>query len=225
MIHILKRTFTFLESHFFFYEIHILVRHLPRWGKNSHIESLIFHKIHICKISFLTEFTFQKSHFSQNSHFWNLKINGISGQKVGFCPSVCLLNKIILIFFNLYPYRKKKKKKKQPVVFLPKPKGGKDCDPSNRMSSFGYLAFVLSLINAAVNAANNINNNQVHCVWKFRQNSDFCRSEPTLILKPWMMLFHTLKILINSCRFFLYCTIAELRSIFKGQKIIFSRFR
>ena len=57
--------------------------------------------------------------------------------------------------------RKKKKKKKQPVVCLPKPKGGKDCDPSNRMSSFGYLSFVLSLINAAVNAANNINNNQV----------------------------------------------------------------
>ena len=51
-------------------------------------------------------------------------------------------------------------RKKKPVVFLPNSPGGKDCEPSNRMSSFGYLAFVLSLINGVVNAANNVNNNQ-----------------------------------------------------------------
>lgn len=56
----------------------------------------------------------------------------------------------------------KKGKKKKPVVFLPNSPAGKDCEPSNRMSSFGYLAFVLSLINAVVNAANNVNNNQVN---------------------------------------------------------------
>ena len=44
------------------------------------------------------------------------------------------------------------------------------------------------------------------------------RYKPTLILKPLMMLFRSLKILINSCRFFLCCTITELRRIFKGQK-------
>lgn len=53
-----------------------------------------------------------------------------------------------------------KKKKKKPVVFLPNSPQGKDCEPSNRMSSFGYLSFMLSLINAVVNAANNVNNNQ-----------------------------------------------------------------
>ena len=55
-------------------------------------------------------------------------------------------------------------RKKQPVVFLPNSNDGKNCSPSGQMSSFGYLAFVLSLINAVVNAANNVNNNQVRTV-------------------------------------------------------------
>ena len=50
------------------------------------------------------------------------------------------------------------------------------------------------------------------------------RYESTLTLKPLPMIFRSLKILINSCRFFLYCTIAELRRIFKGQKSICQGF-
>ena len=61
----------------------------------------------------------------------------------------------LLGFYLFFSFRKKK-----PVVFLPNSPGGKDCEPSSRMSSFGYLAFVLSLINSVVNAANNVNANQ-----------------------------------------------------------------
>ena len=42
------------------------------------------------------------------------------------------------------------------------------------------------------------------------------RYESTLILKPLLMLFRSLKILINSCRFFFFCKIPELRRVFKG---------
>ena len=35
----------------------------------------------------------------------------------------------------------------------------KACRPSGQMSSMGYLAFAVSVINSVVNAANNINNN------------------------------------------------------------------
>ena len=49
---------------------------------------------------------------------------------------------------------------KQPVIFLPNP-ASKPCVPGPpKMSSFGYLAFVLSIVNAAVNTANNVNTNQ-----------------------------------------------------------------
>ena len=43
-----------------------------------------------------------------------------------------------------------------PVVFLPE-ESDLECLPSNRMSSFGFLAFVVQSINAVVNVANNIN--------------------------------------------------------------------
>ena len=43
-----------------------------------------------------------------------------------------------------------------PVVFLPE-ESQTECLPSNRMSSFGFLAFVVQSINAVVNVANNIN--------------------------------------------------------------------
>ena len=56
------------------------------------------------------------------------------------------------------------------------------------------------------------------------ENSYFCWYEATLILKPLPMLFCSLKILINSCRFFLCCKIGELRRIFKGQKSIWQGF-
>ena len=47
--------------------------------KNSHFGNLIFHKIHNFKHSFFTRFTVSKSHFSQNSHFSNIKILVIYG--------------------------------------------------------------------------------------------------------------------------------------------------
>ena len=43
-----------------------------------------------------------------------------------------------------------------PVVFIPE-ESETECLPSNRMSSFGFLAFVVQSINAVVNVANNIN--------------------------------------------------------------------
>ena len=46
-----------------------------------------------------------------------------------------------------------------------------------------------------------------------------------MILKPLLMLFGFWKILINSCRFFLYCKIAELRRVFEGQKSICQGFK
>ena len=52
------------------------------------------------------------------------------------------------------------RKEQQPVIFLPDESTPK-CDvPSTKMSAFGYLAFVVSVINSVANAANNINNNQ-----------------------------------------------------------------
>ena len=45
-----------------------------------------------------------------------------------------------------------------PVVFLPE-QSETVCVAENRMSSFGFLAFVVQSINAVVNVANNINNN------------------------------------------------------------------
>ena len=51
-------------------------------------------------------------------------------------------------------------RKKQPVIFLPDESTPKCKTPSSKMSAFGYLAFVVSVINAVANAAKNINNNQ-----------------------------------------------------------------
>ena len=45
-----------------------------------------------------------------------------------------------------------------PVVFLPE-ETETECVAQNRMSSFGFLAFVVQSINAVVNVANNINDN------------------------------------------------------------------
>ena len=55
--------FTFSKSHF--------------W-QNSHFQNLIFHKIHISEVSFLTKFTFFRHQILVN--FW--------GKKIEFCPSV-----------------------------------------------------------------------------------------------------------------------------------------
>ena len=49
------------------------IHKLPHYiEKKSHLANLISDKIHISKISYLTKFTFLKSHFCQNSHFENL---------------------------------------------------------------------------------------------------------------------------------------------------------
>ena len=45
-----------------------------------------------------------------------------------------------------------------PVVFLPQ-ESDTQCLPSNRMSAFGFLAFVVQSVNAVVNVANNSNSN------------------------------------------------------------------
>ena len=39
-----------------------------QFSHNSQFQTLIFHKIHIFKMSFFTKFTFSKSQFWQNSH-------------------------------------------------------------------------------------------------------------------------------------------------------------
>ena len=54
--------------------------------------------------------------------------------------------------------RLKRNVNEMPVVFLPE--GSEtECVAQNRMSSFGFLAFVVQSINAVVNVANNINDN------------------------------------------------------------------
>ena len=75
MIVRLKNTY-FIQKFTFpnFHKIHIIK--IPI-SKNSHYQNLIFHKIHIFKMSFFTKFTFSKCHFSQNSQFQNLNFHKI----------------------------------------------------------------------------------------------------------------------------------------------------
>ena len=54
--------------------------------------------------------------------------------------------------------RVKRSGDQMPVVFLPE-ESETQCVAQNRMSSFGFLAFVVQSINAVVNVANNINDN------------------------------------------------------------------
>ena len=49
-------------------------------------------------------------------------------------------------------------KNKAPLIFIPE-EGGKQCRPSKSLSSIGFLALVTSIINAVIQASNNINNN------------------------------------------------------------------
>ena len=58
----------------------------PQFLQNSPFWILNFHKIHTSEFSIFTKFTLLNSHFSQNSHFWKIKIKGISGYKVDFAP-------------------------------------------------------------------------------------------------------------------------------------------
>ena len=63
-----------------------------------------------------------------------------------------------LIFQDTQVDREKRNVNEMPVVFLPE-ESETECVAENRMSSFGFLAFVVQSINAVVNVANNINNN------------------------------------------------------------------
>ena len=47
-------------------------------AKKSNLKRILnFHRIHLSEISIFTKFTFLKSHFSQNSRFWNLNFRKI----------------------------------------------------------------------------------------------------------------------------------------------------
>ena len=62
------------------------------------------------------------------------------------------------IFPEPHVEREKRNLNEMPVVFLPE-ESERECVAENRMSSFGFLAFVVQSINAVVNVANNMNNN------------------------------------------------------------------
>ena len=47
---------------------------------------------------------------------------------------------------------------KMPVVFMSQ-KSKVECERSSRMSSWGFMSFVLSIVNGVINISNNINNN------------------------------------------------------------------
>ena len=65
----------------------------PKWMENKidisnpitlEQKSSIYPKIHIFKVSFLTKFTFSKSHFSKNSHFQSVIFDKIHIFKISF---------------------------------------------------------------------------------------------------------------------------------------------
>ena len=67
------------------------------WGKNLdlskklYFEQTNFHKIYIFKVSFLTNFTFSKSHFWQNSHFQILIFDRIHIFRISFLTKFTFL--------------------------------------------------------------------------------------------------------------------------------------
>merc|ERR1712156_728416 len=69
-----------------------------------------------------------------------------------------MLEEISGMYSSVFGTKAGPDREKHPVVFLPDG-SKKACRPSGQMSSMGYLAFAVSLINSVVNAANNINNN------------------------------------------------------------------
>ena len=63
-----------------------------------------------------------------------------------------------MTFSDSHKMRVERDVNEMPVVFLPET-SDLECVAQNRMSSFGFLAFVIQSVNAVVNVANNINNN------------------------------------------------------------------
>ena len=66
----------------------------------------------------------------------------------------CLQNSL----HHLEKRSKPKNDPKMPVVFIPK-KSKTECERSSRMSSWGFMSFVLAVVNGVINISNNINNN------------------------------------------------------------------
>ena len=85
---------------------------------------------------------------------------------------------IILLDENV---RVKRSGDQMPVVFLPE-ESETQCVAQNRMSSFGFLAFVVQSINAVVNVANNINdnNNNRNNNNNDNNNNQVCHSDTNL---------------------------------------------
>ena len=77
--------------------------------------------------------------------------------------------------------RVKRSGDQMPVMFLPE-ESETQCVAQNRMSSFGFLAFVVQSINAVVNVANNINdnNNNRNNNNNDNNNNQVCHSDTNL---------------------------------------------
>ena len=102
-------------------------------SQNSHtLKNLIFHKIHISKISFFfTKFTFSKFHFSQNSHFQSLifhrihifpKSNSKEFLYFRFCPNAQKKLRLLLqlLLLLLHPDSQKISSTQKRVKLSPK---------------------------------------------------------------------------------------------------------
>ena len=79
--------------------------------------------------------------------------------KYSYCNySSCLNLSKVVNHHHLAPRSAAKNEPKMPVVFKPQ-KSQTECERDSRMSSFGFMSFVLSVVNGVINISNNINNN------------------------------------------------------------------
>ena len=79
--------------------------------------------------------------------------------KYSYCNySSCLNLSKVVNHHHLAPRSAAKNEPKMPVVFKPQ-KSQTECERDSRMSSFGFMSFVLSIVNGVINISNNINNN------------------------------------------------------------------
>ena len=84
------------------------IQKLPFWkyhfSQNSLFENIIFHKIHLWKISFFTKSTFSNSHFSQNSLFENIIIHKIRIFKHQILSNFWIKKWVFALFNNVKDY-------------------------------------------------------------------------------------------------------------------------
>ena len=71
-----------------------------QFWQNSHVENLIFHKIHISKISFFTKFTFPKSHFCRIHPFKISLFTKFTMSKSCSCTKLTFIKKLSRIMVN-----------------------------------------------------------------------------------------------------------------------------